>query len=1013
MKNFYLLILLNLICLGIIKGETFTVTNTAPVSVDSYQIPGSFIWAILQAATNGDHTLDDIVFDIDEPQTNGVYIINIIQSFQITTPVRILGHSQPGAYLGNPKIFFEGSEQNDGLQFALVIPGTGLGGGSDSTASGSTIQGIMMGNYTSFGLALIACNNMTIEDFWIGFGADRVSSTNAGSGNKGITLTGVAGNNLNAANNNVASNITIKNSHIATCLWLGIEAYNIDNLLVENCKFGTDQNGFNSNDFGIGGSAIQTYACRDIQIKNCTFGGNSRNAAVLGQNGRSSIGTISIGSSTNVVIDNNIIGEAPDESSDDMWNGAYGIYIWGSPQDPSNRMDGTCNVTISENRINNTRTVGGWAGHGIHIHDVDGQEVRNIVIQSNDISGNEGNGIHISGNVNDNVIGSSLGVANETLGNTISSNGLNGVTISNGALRNTIRQNQIYCNGGTSGNVGDPFEIKLESGGNLELPEPVFNSDPGAQPITGTCHTGDWIDFYAMSDCKNCAPGEKGDGENWLGGVTCTGSTFAYNGPTADKVAATATDPNGNTSEFTSCMEHIDECDAPVVWVSDDFGMCGTHMNVANVNLAGSTPNGSQIGTWSHISGPTTANFVSPNSPFTTAENLVGGIYVFRWTVNDVDNPTCMSFAEITVTVDPVPSPADAGSLICATDTVVTLSANTPISGTGTWSVVSPAGPVIDNPNSNVSTARGLIQNGVNNRFRWSINSTYGYCGASYNDLIVKTGASYSPGDDIIDCDHDANIMFTTRIENADQPDDGNNHTFLWTYLEDGESDVRLDPDIFYNPYVHIDPAAYGKYSFIYQVDGDICPDTLRIYLGTHVPDTKIIADVDSLCKKDTAYLEGVSANALEDYWTAFNDDYMLVDGFDLDSNHIAVTNFSEGEYTFLWNAYSICGPVDTAVSFYSFHVLADTHPKCLITTTNGIAESGVNFYPNPVKSLLIIENESGNTYRIFNNQGISVLNGKIEAANETLNVSSLKRGIYFLQINDPGNSKQVKFIIE
>jgi len=148
--------------------------------------------------------------------------------------------------------------------------------------------------------------------------------------------------------------------------------------------------------------------------------------------------------------------------------------------------------------------------------------------------------------------------------------------------------------------------------------------------------------------------------------------------------------------------------------------------------LAGNSA-GNGTGIWSVVSGSGT--FTSPNSPGTSATNLGTGDNVFRWTIT---NGTCPpSSDDVTVTRTNTVSLAIAGvdQNLCTSSSV--LSANSPQTGTGMWTVVSGTG-TITNPSSPNTTVTGL-GNGAN-VFRWTISNIP--CPPSTDDVTVTTTLS-------------------------------------------------------------------------------------------------------------------------------------------------------------------------------------------------------------------------------------------------------------------------------
>jgi hypothetical protein len=137
------------------------------------------------------------------------------------------------------------------------------------------------------------------------------------------------------------------------------------------------------------------------------------------------------------------------------------------------------------------------------------------------------NGVVITGGAKNNIIGES---------NVISCNGGNGIYIEGtGTTSNTIRSNSIHCNFKSG--------ICLENGGNNLLSAPIIN-DVLTFSVSGTA-------------CPNCTVevfSDEADQGKVYEGNTIASSTGAWtwtgnlNGPL---ITATATDSEGNTSEFS------------------------------------------------------------------------------------------------------------------------------------------------------------------------------------------------------------------------------------------------------------------------------------------------------------------------------------------------------------------------------------------------------------------------------------------------------------------------------
>lgn len=240
----------------------------------------------------------------------------------------------------------------------------------------------------------------------------------------------------------------------------------------------------------------------------------------------------------------------------------------------------------------------GNGGNGISLESTTGNTIGQPVTgKGNVISGNGGAGISMtssSGNVVDNtVIGLNLSAtaaipnvshgvflqasSNNQIGATaasyIAGNGGDGVAILSGT-GNKIRGSRIYSNGGIGIDLdrngalpldgvtyNDPGDV--DSGANTLLNAPVLTAATTTSVsgrLRGAPNLQHTIDLYWSASCD---PAGFGEGTNFLTSTTVTTNssgtaTFSLGtwtpvaGTTA--YAATATDSNGNTSEFSQCI---------------------------------------------------------------------------------------------------------------------------------------------------------------------------------------------------------------------------------------------------------------------------------------------------------------------------------------------------------------------------------------------------------------------------------------------------------------------------
>jgi gliding motility-associated-like protein len=160
-----------------------------------------------------------------------------------------------------------------------------------------------------------------------------------------------------------------------------------------------------------------------------------------------------------------------------------------------------------------------------------------------------------------------------------------------------------------------------------------------------------------------------------------------------------------------------------------DASTCG----LTTVTLAGNNPTVGS-GTWSIMSGAG-GSFTDASLFNTTFSGTPGTTYVLRWTIS---NPPCVaSFDDVSIKFNLEPTIADAGpdqtgAATCGL-TVVTLAANTPVVGTGTWSIISGAGGSFGNSSVNNTTFTGTA--GTSYVLRWTISNPP--CTPSTDDVNI------------------------------------------------------------------------------------------------------------------------------------------------------------------------------------------------------------------------------------------------------------------------------------
>ena len=155
--------------------------------------------------------------------------------------------------------------------------------------------------------------------------------------------------------------------------------------------------------------------------------------------------------------------------------------------------------------------------------------------------------------------------------------------------------------------------------------------------------------------------------------------------------------------------------------------VCGT-----TATLAGNFPN-QGTGIWTLISG--SGNISNPTLATSGVTGLGTGANIFQWTIS---NPPCAaSSSMVVITVGPATTVASAGPNQAFCGTTATMAGNTPIVGTGVWSLVSGSGN-ITTPTSPTSGVTALGTGA--NVFQWTISNPP--CASSTSQVTLTAMAA-------------------------------------------------------------------------------------------------------------------------------------------------------------------------------------------------------------------------------------------------------------------------------
>ncbi len=297
-------------------------------------------------------------------------------------------------------------------------------------------------------------------------------------------------------------------------------------------------------------------------------------------------------------------------------------------------------------------------------------------------------------------------------------------------------------------------------------------------------------------------------------------------------------------------------------------------------------------GYWTLISG--NASFVDDSDAKTRVEGLTFGENILMW---NIQKGGCINSDQITI-FNQLPDQAEAGTDRNSCEDYLTLNADDPNSGIGTWTVLSGSGE-FDDPNSPTSIVREL---GLGeNRFLWTV--AYGSCSTEDVVEIVSNKADPYAGEDAIVYDPEFELK-------ASNPGDLG---ATWSIVA-GTGD--FDDNTYFNTIVRNLSEGVNTFRWLMNVSGCITYDDVSVEYRV-VPDAAFVVDTTQGC-------------------------YPLT---------IEFTNYSDGGSTFLWEF----GDGYSSTDRNPIHTFEDPGVYNVTLTApgpdgvNGIYSKDITVYDHPV----------------------------------------------------------------
>ena len=527
----------------------FTVINTNDTG------SGSLRQAILDANNMGGGT---IAFNI--PGT-GVHTISPLSALpNIAQPVTIDGYTQPGSSPNtNPPTM------GDNAVILIELSGANVGNVTGFTllfalADNCTVRGLVINSFQHDAIE-INSNGNTIEGSFIGTNAAGTAALPNGTGGLGgVICVGASSNNTLGGTTPDARNLISGN------VGPGISIQGGTGNVVQGNLIGTDVTGTMA--LGNTGPGITTNGSNNL------FGGTTVDARnIISGNNRG----IDTGSGSNNTVQGNFIG-TDITGTIAIANPNIGVNTQGT-----NNLIGGLTTTPGTPPGNLISGNNGNTGVVLFTNAAQGHVIQGNIIGA-DITGTQplGNlgGILINGPGNT-VGGTAAGAANIIAfngGGTPMCNAFNaGIWVHNAsAINDAILGNSIFGNAGLGIDLefdGDPNCVEpndncdVDTGPNNLQNYPVLTSavsGGGNTTIQGSLNSAPNTTFRTeFFDNTQCDPSGNGEGETFIGStdITTDGNcnatidvTFPVTVQSGHVITATATDPSGNTSEFSACV---------------------------------------------------------------------------------------------------------------------------------------------------------------------------------------------------------------------------------------------------------------------------------------------------------------------------------------------------------------------------------------------------------------------------------------------------------------------------
>jgi gliding motility-associated-like protein/uncharacterized repeat protein (TIGR01451 family) len=366
---------------------------------------------------------------------------------------------------------------------------------------------------------------------------------------------------------------------------------------------------------------------------------------------------------------------------------------------------------------------------------------------------------------------------------------------------------------------------------------------------------------------------------------------------------------------------------------TSNAGVAKENCNSGNFTMTAITPTVG-VGTWTLVNG--TATIANTNAPNTAISGVpVGTSATLRWTIS---NGNCTaSFSDVVLTNFANPTTAVAGNnQTQCNNATFTMAANTPIVGTGVWSIVSGNATIASATQANTSVTG--VTAGTSVTLKWTI--TNGNCNASSANVTITNLVNpntANAGNNQTNCNNgNFNIVGNTPVAGT---------TGTWSVLSGVATIANVNSAV-----TTVSGIAAGSSAVLqWRISNGICtPSTATITLTNNaLPSTANAGINQTLCNAVNTTVAANVPSIGTGVWSQVSGPNTATI-VNTTTASTTIQGLIAGNYTFRWTITNAnCTPSTSDVTITNLPTVnagADRTISCATTTTITAAASGNNW---------------------------------------------------------------------